>query len=340
MNLLIRYLLSALVIVPALYFTFSHSQQPERGGLQIGKTPSSFAVEIGREAILPISASQPLPAAKIHLGKLLFHDKRLSRDSSIACADCHNLDQGGTDRHRFSRGINAAISQVNAPSVFNAGLNFVQFWDGRVASLEQQVGVPITNPDEMDSNWPEVVRKLRTDPHYVKLFGKLYADGISAENISDAITCFERSLLTPSRFDQFLRGDEKAISEIEFKGYQRFIDLGCASCHQGAGLGGNMFQRFGVMGDYFQHKSLTKADLGRFNVTGLEKDKFVFKVPGLRNVAITPPYFHDGGAETLEEAVLIMGRNQLGVLLTNDDVQAIVAFLASLTGIWEGRLLQ
>jgi cytochrome c peroxidase len=294
-----------------------------------------------RDALLPLPVLPSPPADKVALGRRLFFEPRLSRDDTIACAHCHDLARGGTDRLPFSLGIEGRRGDVNAPTVFNSGLNFVQFWDGRAATLEEQAAGPVHNPVEMDADWDQVVAKLSADPSYQQAFDRLYGDGIRGENIVDAIAAFERTLLTPnSPFDRFLGGDATALGPLELDGYRHFLDYGCASCHQGALIGGNLFQRFGVMDDYFADRPAERRDLGRFNVTGREEDRHVFKVPSLRNVAVTPPYFHDASAATLEDAVLIMGRYQLGRELTEQDVRVLVAFLRSLTGEWEGRPLQ
>ncbi|MDD5056887.1 MAG: cytochrome-c peroxidase [Sideroxydans sp.] len=289
---------------------------------------------------MPILSVPTFPPAKVALGDKLFHEPRLSHDNSIACASCHDLAKGGTDQSRFSTGIKGALGDVNAPTVFNSGLSIAQFWDGRAKTLEEQAAGPVHNPIEMGSNWKEVIGKLLADKDYPALFELAYHDGITPANIADAIATFERTLLTPnSRFDRYLRGEKKALNDDELEGYRRFVNLGCASCHQGVGIGGNMFQRFGVMGDYFEGRQPGKADLGRFNVTGLEEDMHVFKVPSLRNVALTSPYFHDGSAKTLSEAVRVMGKYQLGKELSKKEVNLIVAFLHTLNGEWQGKVL-
>jgi cytochrome c peroxidase len=295
----------------------------------------------GHQALLPLPPVPDLPADKVALGQRLFFDTRLSHDNSIACVSCHDLAHGGVDHLAASVGIDGKRGSINAPTVFNASLNFVQFWDGRAASLEEQAAGPVHNPLEMGSNWMEAIAKLQRDEGYRRDFDRLYPSGITAEAIVDAIATFERTLLTPnSRFDRYLLGDKSALNALELSGYRRFLDYGCASCHQGAGIGGNMFQTFGVMNDYFAGRKESPADLGRFSVTGAESDRHVFKVPSLRNVAVTAPYFHDASARSLEEAVIVMGRYQLGRELTSDDVKAIVAFLRTLTGQWQGHTLQ
>jgi cytochrome c peroxidase len=289
------------------------------------------------EPIQPLPAPPNLPPERVALGERLFRDKRFSADNSLACISCHDLTQGGDDGKRVSLGIGGALGGINAPTVFNSGLSFVQFWDGRAASLEEQAAGPIHNPQELGSSWAEVLARLSLDAEIVAAFKVAYSDGLSAKNIADAIASFERTLLTRnSRFDRYLQGNRSALTAQELEGYQRFRELGCTSCHQGALLGGNMYQKFGVLGDYFAGRPSSQADLGRYNVTGRAEDKHVFKVPSLRNIALTAPYFHDGSVGSLAEAVIIMGRYQLGRELAEPDVQALVAFLQSLTGEWQG----
>jgi cytochrome c peroxidase len=306
-------------------------------------TTNSLAMSKPREPIRPIPQSVPLDVRKVNLGKKLFHDPLLSKDNTISCATCHDLNKGGTDRKDRSVGINKAEGVINSPSVFNSGLHFKQFWDGRADTLEEQVDGPALADKEMGSTWPEIVSKLQAVPAYVTAFSQIYPDGVQRQNVRDAIAEFERSLITPnSRFDKYLRGDQQAITDDEKEGYRKFKSYGCIACHQGVNVGGNMFQPLGVMGDYFadRGREISKADLGRFNVTGDEEDKFKFKVPALRNIALTAPYFHDASARTLEEAVTTMAKYQLGRELPPKDLEQIVLFLKSLTGEYEGKPLQ
>lgn len=306
--------------------------------------------DAGRPAaasVVESSALRPLPTVldldprRVALGRSLFHDTRLSADDTISCASCHDLAHGGVDGFRTSIGIDGAVGPINAPTVFNSGLNFRQFWDGRAETLEAQVDGPTHAPAEMGSSWPEILGKLARDDDYPGRFGAIYADGITAANVRDAIATFERSLVTPNApFDRFLRGDSSAMSEPARDGYRMFVEYGCASCHQGANVGGNMFQRFGVMGDYFADRGgETDVDLGRYRVTHDERDRHVFRVPSLRNVARTAPYFHDGTADTLPDAVRVMALYQLGRELDDSEIAALVAFLESLTGELDGRPL-
>ena len=294
---------------------------------------SSAVPSDGLQPILPLKSFDDLDPGQVALGEQLFRDTRLSGNFTVACLSCHDPAKGGVDGRQFSTGIGGAIGGINAPTVLNAAYNLAQFWDGRASSLETQAAGPIHNPLEMGSNWTQVLGRLREDKEMVERFARAYLEGLTADNIVHAIASYERSLVTVNgRFDRFLKGEKQVLTPIEIDGYRRFREYGCASCHQGMLLGGNMYQKFGVMGDYFAGKALTKEDLGRFNVTQREEDRHVFKVPSLRNIELTAPYFHDGSAPTLESAVSVMGRYQLGRDLSAQDIQAIVAFLKTLSG--------
>jgi cytochrome c peroxidase len=294
-----------------------------------------------QEPIQPIPLHIELDPKKVALGEKLFHDPRLSHDNSLACASCHNLATGGADHKVRSLGRQGAEGPINTPTVFNSGFNFRQFWDGRAATLEEQMDGPVHNPKEMGTNWREIVGKLKNIPEYVTAFTALYRDGLQPSNIKDAIATFERALYTPNaRFDKYLRGDTNAITAAEKAGYELFKSVGCIACHQGIGVGGNMFQVFGVLQNYFADRgNITQADLGRFNVTGDAQDRHVFKVPSLRNVAVTPPYLHDGSVDQLEEMVAVMAKYQLGRTLPPEETELIVMFLKTLTGEYKGTLL-
>ena len=294
------------------------------------------------EPIKPIPTDVRLDPKKVALGERFFNDKRLSGDNSISCASCHNLAKGGVDGLQFSVGIGGAKGPINAPTVFNSSLNFRQFWDGRAGSLEEQAAGPVHNPKEMGSNWSEVLVKLTKDTALVDQVKQSYPDGMLGKNIQDAIAVFERSLTTPNaRFDKYLRGDKSSLTSDELRGYQLFKSYGCVACHQGVNVGGNMFQNFGVMGDYFAKRgNMTDADLGRYNVTKSASDKHVFKVPSLRNVALTAPYFHDGSTKTLEDAVDVMFKYQLGRPASAQDKELIVKFLHTLTGEHKGKSME
>ncbi len=288
-----------------------------------------------RLPISPIPDNIKLDQQKVRLGRILFLDKRLSADDTISCSSCHDLQHAGQDGRAVAVGINGSEGTVNSPTVFNSGFGFRQFWDGRAANLEEQVEGPVHNPIEMGSNWDEVIAKLSRDHKLVAEFKSIWSDGVTAGNIQAAIAEFERSLITPnSPFDRYLKGDASALTEKEKQGWRLFRDLGCISCHQGVGIGNNMYANLGVMDDYFSNigRPLTKSDLGRFNVTGDERDRYVFKVPGLRNIALTAPYFHDGSIATLDKVVYTMARYQLGISLDKKQRDYLVAFLTSLTG--------
>jgi cytochrome c peroxidase len=291
------------------------------------------------EPISPLAAASGLDPRKVELGRRLFNDPRLSVDGSISCATCHDLAAGGADHRVVPVGVGGAPDRINAPTVFNAALNFRWFWDGRAGSLAEQIDD--ARQTELQATWVEIIGHLGADPDYRRRFRQLYGEGIEPATITDALVTFLESLATPgSRFDRYLLGDDEALTADEREGYRLFKSYGCVSCHQGAGVGGNMFQKLGALGDYFGDRGgITAADYGRFNVTGDEDDRFVFKVPMLRNVALTAPYFHDGQAPTLEMAVQTMARYQLGRRLSAEETRSIVAFLGTLTGDYQGRPL-
>ena len=286
------------------------------------------------EPIRPIPADMGTHPEKVALGRALFHDPRLSKDNTTACVSCHDLGSGGDDGRRVSVGVEGKLGTINAPTVFNVGLNFKQFWDGRASTLEQQIDGPVQSSVELGSLWPDVIEKLYVHESYSQRFEALYPDGINRYNVKDALAEYLRSLTTPnSRFDQWLSGDEDAINKSEKRGYALFKHYGCASCHQGANAGGNMFQVFGVLNEYFKRRGdISEADLGRYNVTGNSADRHSFKVPSLRMAALTAPYLHDGSAATLRDAVDAMFEFQLGREAPDEDKEAIIAFIKSLAG--------
>lgn len=289
---------------------------------------------VSREPLGVLPQAPELDPRRVALGKRLFNETALSSDGKVACATCHDLAHGGDDGKQRSPGVNGKLGGVNAPTVFNASLNFVQFWDGRAGSLEEQIGGPITNPIEMAMSWPQILGLLKANPSYFAEFAAAFPDGVTEPNVRTAIADFERTLVTTgSRFDRYLGGDQTALDAQAKTGYETFKSVGCIACHQGSNVGGNMFQRFGVLGDYFKDRgNVTEADYGRFNVTKNESDRFVFRVPSLRNVEHTAPYFHDGSAATLPQAIQVMARYQLGRKLGDEQVASIIAFLKSLSG--------
>lgn len=309
-------------------------------GLLVGASVTAHAAPLD-EPLKPLPPVPALDPKRVQLGLRLFNDPRLSVNNTLSCASCHRLDKGGADDKPFSLGFDGKPVEVNTPTVFNAGLNFHQFWDGRVDTLEEQVRQVVISPVEMGSTWESVVKRIADDPGYAKDFKDAYPDGVTEPNIQSALADYERTLQTPnSRFDQYLLGNTDALTPREKFGYQRFKEYGCIACHQGVNIGGNMFQKFGIMGDYIGDRgNPTRADEGRFNITGDEADRQVFKVPSLRNVAVTAPYFHDGSATTLEHAVEVMFKYQLGREPLKNDTTLIVEFLKSLTGESEGKPL-
>jgi cytochrome c peroxidase len=287
--------------------------------------------------LAPLPVGHRLDAAKVALGRELFHDPRLSGDGSIACASCHDVESGGDDGRVHSRGIGGREGRINAPSVLNRGFDFRLFWDGRAANLVEQIDGPLQDAAEMGSSWDTALGRLVADRDFSARFGHVYPSGLTAANVRDAIATYERSLITPgSPFDRYLCGDDAALEPAARRGYELFLSYGCVSCHQGRNAGGNMYQRFGVLGDYFADRGgVTTADLGRFNQTGHEADRYVFKVPSLRNVEHTAPYFHDGSKQKLEEAIEVMGRYQLGRELSPREIADLAAFLRSLSApVW------
>lgn len=298
--------------------------------------------------ILPDSANNPknpLTAEKIELGRALYFDARLSKSGVISCNSCHNVAHYGVDNLPTSPGHKWQFGGRNSPTSFNAAIQFVQFWDGRAADVEAQAKGPVLNPIEMATPHEEyAVQRIASIQGYQDMFKAAFpgqTNPITYDNIANAIGAYERTLLTPSRFDLYLKGDANALTDVEKKGMETFINSGCITCHMGAGIGGNMYQKFGVKKDYWTLTGSKKQDLGRFDITKQEADKYFFKVPSLRNVEHTYPYFHDGSVWGLKDAIKIMGELQLDKKFTDEEVNQIEAFLKSLTGDLpeSGRLL-
>jgi cytochrome c peroxidase len=294
----------------------------------VSLTTASQAQE--NEPIQPISAASGLNGPVAELGKKLFFDPRLSKSGVISCNSCHNLSMGGTDNITTSVGHKWNKVPINSPTVLNSSFNIAQFWDGRAADLKAQAGGPIASPGEMGSTHELAVEVIASIPQYAAEFATAFGSkGVNLDRLTTAIAEFEKTLVTPnSRFDQWLKGKKDAITATELEGYQLFKNTGCVACHNGPAVGAGSFQKFGVLAPY-------KADSpsqGRYDVTKNETDRFFFKVPTLRNVELTYPYFHDGGAQTLSEAVDIMGRIQLGRTFSSEENSKVVAFLKTLTG--------
>ncbi len=281
------------------------------------------------------NANNPLNDDKVKLGKMLYYEPRLSKSGWISCNSCHNLATYGVDNLPTSIGHKWNIGDRNAPTSFNAALHIAQFWDGRAADVEEQAKGPVLNPGEMASPHEQfAVDRIASIKEYAELFTKVFpgeTNALTYNNIAKAIGAFERTLLTPSRFDEYMQGKADALNEQEKKGMQTFINSGCITCHMGSTVGGNMYQKFGVKKDYWTLTKSKKKDEGRSAITKKAEDKYFFKVPSLRNIERTYPYFHDGSIWTLEEAVSIMGELQLDKKFTTEEVADIVAFLKSLT---------
>lgn len=290
------------------------------------------------EPISPVPVDNALDPARVSLGERLFHDDRLSGDDTRSCAACHPLEKGAMDGRIRGIAIDGRPRLRNTPTLFNVGLNTSFNWDGATSTLEAHAERLLLNPDVMSSTWPALLAKLRADPGYRAAFSAAYPEGITQASLLNALATFQRSLVTPNaRFDRFLRGETQALSAEERQGYELFKSYGCIACHQGVNIGGNLFQKFGVFQDPdAQDRSKTDVDLGRYAVTKVDRDRGVFRVPSLRNVALSAPYFHDGRMPTLEGAVDTMARVQLGRALTGQEVSAIVRFLHTLTGEYRG----
>ncbi|HMN93922.1 MAG TPA: cytochrome-c peroxidase [Hydrogenophaga sp.] len=282
------------------------------------------------EPVKTIPAVRNIDPAKVELGKKLFFDPRLSKSGFISCNSCHNLSMGGSDNLKTSIGHNWQQGPINSPTVLNSSLNMAQFWDGRAANLKEQAGGPIANPGEMAFTHELAIDVLKSIPGYVAEFKQVFGhDKLTIDEVTTAIAAFEETLITPnSRFDRWLDGDDRALTKNELEGYKLFKESGCVACHNGPNLGGTSFQKMGVVTAY---KTASTAQ-GRIEVTGKDADRLNFKVPTLRNVELTYPYFHDGEAPTLTVAVDLMGRLQLGREFTKDENAKIVAFLKTLTG--------
>jgi cytochrome c peroxidase len=296
--------------------------------------------ELGRQLVRPISREPNVDPARAELGRQLFHDVRLSGDGTVSCATCHGLDTGGTDQRRVSVGVGGAEGPINSPTVFNAVYALAQFWDGRAADLAEQADGPVNNPKEMASSWPAVIAKLERDRAFTRAFLAAYPEGYSKQTLTDAIAAFEATLVTPdSPFDQWLGGDRDALTTAQVKGWNAFRSYGCTSCHAGEAMGGLSYETMGVHGNWFGQRKANAVDDGRFLVTGDPADRHKFKVPTLRNVALTYPYLHDGSTNDLGDVVSVMAEYQCGRAMPPGDVELVVGFLNTLTGTWAGRPL-
>lgn len=298
--------------------------------LAVSFSAAAIAAPRTNEPIQPVEPYVVTNEAKVELGKQLWFDPRLSKSGFISCNSCHNLSMGGTDNLPTSIGDQWQEGPINSPTVLNSSLNVAQFWDGRAANLQEQAGGPIANPLEMGFTHELAIEVLESIPQYVQSFKNVYnVDQITINEVTDAIAEFEETLVTPnSRFDLWLKGDNNALTQQELAGYELFKGIGCTACHNGVNVGGNSFQKMGL---YEEYTTQNRAE-GVAGLTGNDLDRFKFKVPSLRNVEMTYPYFHDGAYWTLEEATDVMARLQLGRTLDQEQIAQIVAFLKTLTG--------
>jgi cytochrome c peroxidase len=323
----------AMVVACGAAFYFFFFSDPGKS-----QNSSEPIIEPGeQQPITPIPLDLKLDARKVALGRRLFLDTHFSRDNRISCAYCHSLATGGTDGLPHASGADGKPGRVITLTVFNSGFSSMLFRDGRAATLEDMIDFPLPHSAGMDLTWPQVIAVLEQDQAYRSAFRDIYREGIKPGSVKDAFATFTRSLTTPdSRFDRYLRGDKLALDRSELAGYQLFKSLGCISCHQGTNAGGNMYGRLGLAENYCVHRgNVQQADLGRYNLTRNEADRYEFRVPPLRNVALSAPYFHDASARTLDQAVAAMARYQLGVDLGPDDTGKLVKFLNTLTGLYQ-----
>jgi cytochrome c peroxidase len=305
--------------------TACSSQKPK-----VEVDPARLAIFKALPPIMETDAN-PISEEKVALGRMLYYDARLSKGQDVSCNSCHDLSKYGVDNQPVSDGHKRQKGTRNSPTVYNAAGHFVQFWDGRAPTVEEQAKGPIMNPVEMAMPGQKMVLAvLKSMPGYVEDFKKAFPgekDPVTYDNLGKAIGAFERKLVTVSRWDKFLGGDQTALTEAEKSGLNKFLDVGCQTCHNGVYLGGSMFQKLGVAKPWDNTK-----DLGRFMVTKQEADRMVFKVPTLRNIEKTAPYFHDGSIPTLQDAIQQMANHQLGRQLSKEEVDSIETFLKALTG--------
>lgn len=326
-----------IIIVLGLFlFSCSRNQQANQEQKEHERYDAAISEKLAVFQVLNASDSiARLDDPLINLGYHLYHDTRLSLEGKNSCNSCHNLNTFGVDNQSTSLGDKGKLGERNSPTTFNAALHSFQFWDGRAKNVEEQAGMPILNPVEMNiPNKQFLIDRLKKVPLYQDLFKKAFPntkDPITYENLQTAIGAFERKLITPSRFDRYLAGDKNALTLEEKKGLLAFTTNGCTQCHTGALLGGNQFQKFGVYANYWEYTGSKKIDEGRYVVTKDTNDKYIFKVPSLRNIEKTAPYFHDGSVASLDSAIKIMAKVQLGKTIDEEDTQNIIAFLKTLT---------
>lgn len=311
------------------------------GGTALADTSANTLLQQARQVFIPLPDSMatpdhPVTPERVALGRVLFFDPRISLDGTVSCARCHQPSLYGTDGLAASIGVKSRPNPRNAPTVLNAALEFVAHWRGDRKDVEDQATKALVGPPSFGQpDFGAAMAKIEAIPGYSELFKQAFPKApnpVTPENWGTAIGAYERTLVTPSPFDAYLKGDAKAMPSAALSGLKKFMDYGCASCHSGVGVGGGMYMKFGLTEDYWKATGSKVIDKGRFDVTKNPADMYVFKVPSLRNVAMTPPYFHDGSVSTLPEAVRVMARVQLGRTLSDEDVKDLVAFLDTLTG--------
>lgn len=325
------------LVLLAVLLSFVSCKKGQTEGTEVKDGEKSELLTKATTFFQPLSSveNEDLDPEKVALGKYLYFDTRLSKDGNISCNSCHNLNTYGVDNKAFSPGDTGALGGRNSPTVFHAALHSMQFWDGRAKDVEEQAGGPILNPVEHNiKSEKELEDKLRKVDMYKEKFAAIYKsdkEPITFANITNAIRAFERTLMPESRFDKFLEGDMTALSAQEQKGLDTFISVGCITCYNGVAMGGQMFQKFGVYGDYWQETKSAKVDKGLADLSKKDTEKYFFKVPGLRNIVHTAPYFHDGSVNDLKEAVRIMASLQTNVKLSQEQIDDITVFLGSLS---------
>jgi cytochrome c peroxidase len=337
---IIKNLAYSLPIAGLSFFIWGVQAQASSTG-QFDVPPLYPSANLSLEPIQPIPQKVSLDTGIVELGEKLFKDSRMS-EKGVSCTSCHNINMAGDDGLKVSIDIRGGNDSMNTPTVFNVSLNPLLTWYGRRITLEQQLEDVLANVKHMGGNWDNILLRLAKDPFYKNRFEQLFTDGLTRDNVKHAIASFERSLITPdSPFDHYLRGDDSAISSEQKTGYGLFKQYGCVACHQGINIGGNVNARLGIFLNPFakQEKDSAQAqfNLGRYNLTGSDNDKHVFRVPSLRNVAKTAPYFHVGNIKSLEKAVKFMAKYQLGREICDEDARSIAEFLRSLTGRYNGR---
>lgn len=333
-----------LCLVVLLFSSWSaalHANEPTPYESKLVEANGSANINVTSEPVLPIPLHVNVDQRKVALGLRLFEDKKLSKDGSMSCRSCHLLDKGGADGEVLSPSIDGKLRSTNTPSIFNLEFSTLYGWMGLPRTLSGLSEAIIKSKKGLANDWPAILPYLKADADYLHQFKTIYPDGISANNVKDAMAEYMRSLITPnSRFDRFLRGEELVLTKEEFGGYQLFKSYGCASCHQGELLGGNMFASNNIFREHFVKKGeKVKLDIGRYTKTKDENDRYVFRVPSLRNIALTSPYFHDGSADNLLEAVDLMGKYMLGRKIPEEHQVLIVKFLHTLTGELAGEPL-